>query len=45
VNSARNWSRIAAGQNVSAGIRTDGTLWTWGDYSRGLLVRLARNLP
>ena len=25
-----SWSRVAAGQNYSCGIRTDGSLWCWG---------------
>ena len=37
LNATRVWSHVAAGRSVSAGIRTDGTLWTWGDYSTGLL--------
>lgn len=31
------WSTIAAGGSTSAGIKTDGTLWTWGSNSVGML--------
>lgn len=45
VNEVRAWSHVATGQGVSAGIRTDGTLWTWGDYSQGLLGHLSLLRP
>lgn len=45
VNAVRHWRLVAAGQNVSAGIRTDGTLWTWGDYGMGLLGQPALLMP
>jgi hypothetical protein len=33
-----NWVRIACGNEVGAGVKADGTLWTWG--SRGTGVKL-----
>jgi alpha-tubulin suppressor-like RCC1 family protein len=32
-----NWKQVAAGYLNTAAIKTDGTLWTWGDNSRGQL--------
>ena len=32
-----NWKQVAAGSNSIAAIKTDGTLWTWGDNSTGQL--------
>ncbi|MFV5698928.1 T9SS type A sorting domain-containing protein [Flavobacterium sp. ZT3R17] len=32
-----DWLSISAGGNFSAALRTDGTLWTWGDNSYGAL--------
>jgi alpha-tubulin suppressor-like RCC1 family protein len=32
-----NWKQVAGGQNHTAAIKTDGTLWTWGINSSGLL--------
>jgi alpha-tubulin suppressor-like RCC1 family protein len=32
-----NWSIPAAGSNASGGIKTDGTLWTWGKNFFGVL--------
>ncbi len=32
-----NWRQISAGRNYTAAIKTDGTLWTWGDGSDGQL--------
>ena len=37
LGTADNWRRVEAGRQVSAGIRRDGTLWTWGNYGEGLL--------
>ncbi len=45
LNSTRAWAQVAAGRRVSAGIRTDGTLWTWGDYGGGLLGNPAMLQP
>lgn len=36
VGTADNWTNVWAGQFVSFGLKTDGTLWAWGDpYSSG----------
>jgi alpha-tubulin suppressor-like RCC1 family protein len=32
-----NWKQISNGKNHTAAIKTDGTLWTWGDNSFGQL--------
>jgi alpha-tubulin suppressor-like RCC1 family protein len=32
-----NWSQISAGNNHSLAIKTDGTLWSWGNNSNGQL--------
>ena len=32
-----NWKQVSCGQNCSAAIKTDGTLWTWGINFRGQL--------
>jgi hypothetical protein len=32
-----NWRSVSAGGSHSAGIKTDGTLWTWGNNFRGKL--------
>jgi alpha-tubulin suppressor-like RCC1 family protein len=32
-----NWKQVSAGGNVTAAIKTDGTLWTWGDGNPGQL--------
>jgi hypothetical protein len=32
-----NWKQVACGQNHTAAIKTDGTLWTWGLNSSGQL--------
>jgi len=31
------WCTVAAGQNSSSAIKTDGTLWTWGGNDNGIL--------
>lgn len=30
-----NWQSVAAGYAITAGIKTNGTLWLWGENSRG----------
>ena len=32
-----NWKQVSAGDNLTAAIKTDGTLWTWGIGSSGEL--------
>jgi alpha-tubulin suppressor-like RCC1 family protein len=32
-----NWKQVACGQNLIAAIKTDGTLWTWGNNTSGSL--------
>jgi len=32
-----NWKQVSAGSQHCAAIKTDGTLWTWGDGSQGKL--------
>jgi len=43
-----NWKQVACGQNHTAAIKTDGTLWTWGQGSSGQLgdnIGIARTTP
>jgi alpha-tubulin suppressor-like RCC1 family protein len=43
-----NWSSVSAGTYHTAGIKTDGTLWTWGPNSSGQLgdgTATARSSP
>jgi len=32
-----NWNQVSVGTNISAAIKTDGTLWTWGRNENGQL--------
>ena len=32
-----NWKQVSSGGSVTAAIKTDGTLWTWGDAADGRL--------
>jgi hypothetical protein len=43
-----NWKQVACGNNYTAAIKTDGTLWTWGNNGSGQLgdsTRTQRNTP
>lgn len=42
VGSLTNWARIAAGQQTVYAVKTDGTLWSWGNNDYG---GLGQNLP
>jgi len=35
VGALTNWASVAEGSRISAAIKTDGTLWTWGNGYRG----------
>jgi alpha-tubulin suppressor-like RCC1 family protein len=37
VGALTNWSQIAAGINAAGAIKTDGTLWLWGDNTYGTM--------
>ena len=37
------WSAVSAGSNFVVAIKTDGTLWTWGDNSTGQLGQAPAN--
>ena len=37
IGSLTTWAKIAAGNNFSAAVKTDGTLWTWGSNNYGQL--------
>lgn len=37
VTAATTWQSIAAGFDVAAAVKTDGTLWTWGKNTQGAL--------
>ena len=48
VGTLTNWKQVAGGESHTACIKTDGTLWTWGENSSGqlgLLDRTARSSP
>jgi alpha-tubulin suppressor-like RCC1 family protein len=34
-----NWKQVSCGKTITAAIKTDGTLWTWGDNGSGQLGR------
>jgi alpha-tubulin suppressor-like RCC1 family protein len=35
VSAGTNWKQVAAGRSHTAAIKTDGTLWTWGENTLG----------
>ena len=35
VGSLSNWKQVSASQHLVAAVKTDGTLWTWGDNTAG----------
>jgi alpha-tubulin suppressor-like RCC1 family protein len=37
ISSGTNWKSISVGNDTIAGIKTDGTLWLWGNGCRGVL--------
>jgi alpha-tubulin suppressor-like RCC1 family protein len=37
IGTLTNWSKVSAGANVTGAIKTDGTLWMWGNGSDGEL--------
>jgi len=37
ISGGTNWKFVSMGANFSAGIKTDGTLWTWGKNTQGQL--------
>jgi alpha-tubulin suppressor-like RCC1 family protein len=37
MTSATNWSEVSAGLRTTHAVKTDGTLWSWGQSSRGEL--------
>jgi len=37
VSMSTNWKMVSAGQYMTTGIKTDGTLWTWGTGGSGAL--------
>jgi alpha-tubulin suppressor-like RCC1 family protein len=45
IGAALDWKEVASGQQVSAAIKTDGTLWTWGNYAYGLLGNPSLLMP
>jgi len=43
VSGGTNWKQVACGNNFTAAIKTDGTLWTWGNNSYGQLGNNSNN--
>jgi len=41
VGTDANWAHIAAGRRHSAGVRSEGSLWTWGSNFTGELAQLS----
>jgi alpha-tubulin suppressor-like RCC1 family protein len=39
-----NWKQVSAGDSHTSAIKTDGTLWTWGNGSSGQLGRIVDTL-
>jgi alpha-tubulin suppressor-like RCC1 family protein len=37
ISSGTNWKQVSAGENYVTSIKTDGTLWLWGQNNRGQL--------
>jgi alpha-tubulin suppressor-like RCC1 family protein len=37
IGTETNWQKVAVGQNHSIALKTDGTLWTWGNNNSGQL--------
>ena len=37
VSGGTNWRQVSGAQGVAAGLKTDGTLWTWGNGTGGAL--------
>jgi len=33
----RNWKQVSSGSSTMGAVKTDGTLWTWGSNSLGML--------
>jgi len=48
VGALTNWSQFSAGNNFSAAVKTDGTLWAWGRNNSGTVgdgTRINRSSP
>lgn len=37
VSAGNNWKQVSSGNNLTAAVKTDGTLWTWGYSGSGAL--------